>query len=247
MKRIRSFDLLRVLGFFTVIYYHILAQLAETGHYSADNLRRWYVLADTHIAIPAVAVFFMISGAVTAVTAKKAFSLKKYLTKRFSRLLVPYYILTLVYFALLLIVHRGKTDFFSAGIPAWHAVFNLFGMDGWLLSHGVDTFYFGIGEWFLGALIVLSLLFPLFRLAMRKAPLVFLIAATGVYIGFAVSGVLMVPEHISLPMKGYEFILGMYIGAYYDRISKKAWTIAAPLTVALLLIPEEWQIGRAHV
>ena len=141
---------------------------------------------------------------------------------------------------MLLIIHRGKTDFFPAGIPLWHAVFNLFGLDGWMQSHGVPSFYLGIGDWFLGALVILSLLYPLFRLALRKAPVLFLTAATGVYVFFAVRGTLPVAEYISLPMKGYEFILGMYLGAYYSRIPKKAWIAALPLTAALLLIPSEW-------
>ncbi len=237
MKRIRSFDALRVLSFLVIIYFHMVTQLKETGLYTEQALSHWYTIADTHIAKPAVAVFFMMSGAVLTISAKKAFNAAGYLKKRFSRLLIPYYLLTLAYFAVLLIIHRGKTDFFAGDIPAWRAVFNVLGIDGWMLSHGVPSFYFGIGEWFLGALLILSLLFPLFRLAAQKMPLLFLAAATGVYACFAVCGTPLADEHISLLMKGYEFILGMYIGAYFDRIPQKAWTVAAPVTVLLFLIP----------
>ena len=245
MKRIRSFDGLRVLSFIAIIWYHMVVHLAETGIYAESKLVRWYTIADTHIALPAVAVFFMLSGAVLSLQSGQGFNLQVFLKKRFSRLLIPYYLLTLAYFAMLLIVHRGKTDFFSADIPLWHSIFNLFGMDGWMQSHGVPSFYFGIGEWFLGALVILSLLFPLFRLALRKAPVFFLVAATGVYVFFAIRGTPLVTEFISLPMKGYEFILGMYLGTYYNRIPKKAWMIALPLTVALLLIPSEWLFRQA--
>ena len=245
MKRIRSFDVLRVLSFFAVIWYHMVFNLVETGIYAESRLVHWYTIADTNIALPAVAVFFMLSGAVLSLRSDRAFSLPGFLKKRFSRLLIPYYLLTVTYFAMLLIIHRGKTDFFPPDIPLWRAVFNFFGMDGWMKSHGVPSFYFGIGEWFLGALVILSLLFPLFRLALRKAPVLFLAAATGVYVFFAVHGTPGVAEFISLPMKGYEFILGMYIGAYYDRIPKKAWMIALPLTVALLLIPSEWLFSQS--
>ena len=240
MRRIRSFDILRVISFLTIIYFHMVTQLRETGWYTEQALNHWYTIADTHIADPAVAVFFMMSGAVLMISAKNAFSLSGYLKKRFSRLLIPYYLLTIAYFALLLIIYRGETSFFSEGIPAWHAVFNMLGMDGWMLSHGIPSFYLGIGEWFLGALLILSLLFPLFRLAVKKAPLLFLTAASGVYAFFAVRGTPLVNEHISLLMKGYEFILGMYLGVYIDRVPRKAWMAAAPVTAALLLIPAEW-------
>lgn len=248
MKRIRSFDVLRVISLAVIIYYHMVTRLNITGYYTQETIVSWNTIGYTHIAMPAVAVFFMMSGAVLAMTTKDEFSLGKYLKKRFSRLMIPYYMLSAAYFVLLLITHHGRTDFFSErmeSVPIWRVVFNLTGMDGWMQLHGVSSFYLGIGEWFLGVLIILSILFPLFRLAMRKAPLPFLAAATGIYVYFAVRGTPFSEEHTSLLMKGYEFILGMYLGMYFDRIPRKAWRIAVPLTVLLLLIPAEWVFRQA--
>ena len=49
----------------------------------------------------------------------------------------------------------------NAGIPKWKLVFSVLGLDGYLLPLGAN--FYKIGEWFLGCLLLIYLLFPLLR------------------------------------------------------------------------------------
>jgi hypothetical protein len=55
-------------------------------------------------------------------------------------------------------------------------------MDSWVSMHGISTFSLTIGEWFLGCLILLYLIFPLLRFFMIKSEKFFFIIATGIYL-----------------------------------------------------------------
>ena len=85
------------------------------------------------------------------------------------RILIPFYILYIVYFLFLLFQSHSVHNIFPEGIPAWRIVFTFLGMDSWVSMHGISTFSLTIGEWFLGCLILLYLIFPLLRFFMIKS------------------------------------------------------------------------------
>ena len=98
MKRIRYFDLLRCTCFCFIIFYHLLFQLYLSGICPVERLNPLFSNSNMHLATLGVAVFFMLSGASLSYTAKENFSLAKYYKKRFLRILIPFYILYIVYF-----------------------------------------------------------------------------------------------------------------------------------------------------
>ena len=104
------------------------------------------------------------------------------LTPTILRILIPFYILYIVYFLFLLFQSHSVHNIFPEGIPAWRIVFTFLGMDSWVSMHGISTFSLTIGEWFLGCLILLYLIFPLLRFFMIKSEKFFFIIATGIYL-----------------------------------------------------------------
>ena len=102
MKRIHYFDLLRCTCFCFIIFYHLLFQLYLSGICPVERLNPLFSNSNMHLATLGVAVFFMLSGASLSYTAKENFSLAKYYKKRFLRILIPFYILYIVYFLFLL-------------------------------------------------------------------------------------------------------------------------------------------------
>lgn len=57
MKRIKYYDLLRVVCFCFIIFYHMMVQLTINGIYPNEKISTFYSNVNMHIATLAVAVF----------------------------------------------------------------------------------------------------------------------------------------------------------------------------------------------
>lgn len=241
MKRIRSYDLIRVICFCFIIYYHMIVQLGIDGVYEMTQIAGWYENTNIHFGTIAVAVFFLLSGASLGLTAGEQFSVRTYYRKRLIRLLVPFYLCTIVCMGLVLATGIHFPGFEPATTPAWRIIFNVLGMDTWVSMFGISTFSLGLGEWFLGELMVFSILFPVFRILIRKGPIRFGIAAVLIYVGtllmYGRGNFANVPIHMNLLLKGFEFILGIYLGMYRQRIPRAAGFAAVPVFLVLAFSP----------
>ena len=124
------------------------------------------------------------------------------------------------------------------GLARMNGLVTLTGFDGYVSIHGIPTFYI-LGEWFLGAIILMYLLFPLFRAALLKFPRLSLIAAT-VYF-FLITYFYdrlpysdVVDGYHNAFVKLYEFFLGMFFIRFVDKIKKPASGMI--VTVCALII-----------
>lgn len=160
MKRIRYFDLLRCISFCFIIFYHMISQLYFSKLFPLDKILPFYENDNMNIAMLGVAVFFILSGAGLAYSTAENFDIRRFYKKRFIRVLIPFYITYISYFIYKVITTGSFTSFFPPETSAWKIIFTFFGMDEWISQHGIHTFSLGIGEWFLGALLLLYLLFP---------------------------------------------------------------------------------------
>ena len=245
MKRIKHFDVVRVICFILIIYYHMIAQLPLNGICSHEVIYPLVANANMQIGTFAVAVFFMISGASLMYTTKDKLELGTFYLKRYIRLLIPFYVVTFMYYIVNVIRVRDFAGVYVGGIPVWRWIFTIFGMDEWVSMHGIVTFSRGIGEWFLGALVILSLVFPLLRYLMLKNTKAFMAAVILlylVYIHHYNSGVLI---YMNLFVKGFDFVLGMWYGLYWDKISPKIRVLAIPVFLFFLLYPTELIMNEA--
>lgn len=231
MKKIRYYDALRIISFCFIIFYHMMIQLQISEIYPAEKVSPFFSNSNMHLATLAVAVFFMLSGACLAYTTKDGFRIKEYFKKRYVKTLIPFYIVALAYYIYKAIITKSFLGMYTVHVPAWRIIYTILGLDGWIDMHKVPTFTLGVGEWFLGALLLLYLLFPLFRYFMKKNSILFLCVATCIYIIVAYNYTSYVPMHMNLILKGYEFILGMYLGTYLTSVNKKWMLLSVPVTV----------------
>lgn len=109
--------------------------------------------------------FLMISGAVLYYNYSEIPSLKDFYIRRAKAIFPPFYI-AYAYFYIRQVLSVG--DLFPHGQP-WCLIFTLLGVDGYVATK-VPT-YSLIGEWSLGAIVLLYLLFPLLLKCMKKSPL----------------------------------------------------------------------------
>lgn len=169
-ERVLYLDMVRIIGFLAITAYHFMVTVEASGiisdHidiYMGFNSFRWGPIA--------LSCFFMVSGAALIYRYEEEFQLKEYYRKRF---LGIYPLFWLAYFfAFLEHFYYVKS---MPDAPKISFLLTVIGMDGYLMDF-MNNFYL-IGEWFLGAIIILYILFPLYRLVMRKnkyiLPVIFL-------------------------------------------------------------------------
>lgn len=245
MKRIKYFDLLRVISFILIVYYHMIAQLPVNGICSYGDIWPFVANENMQIGTFAVAVFFMLSGASLMYTTKDKFRVGSFYVKRFLRLLIPFYVVTFLYYIVNVIRVRDFAGVYVGGIPVWRWIFTILGMDEWVAMHGFVTFSRGIGEWFLGVLVILSVLFPLLRFLMLKNQKIFMLIATFLYLVIIYNYDSEVLIYMSLPVKAYDFILGMWFGLNWQCVGR-GWKYLALVVIAIYLFcPSSIQMNEA--
>lgn len=243
MKRIHYLDILRVLSFLCVVYFHMMIQL------TTDELRFYVDVApffenpNMNIVMLAVAIFFILSGASLVYTTRERFDVKRYYKRRITRVWIPLMLVYVMCFIAYCVLNRGLPNVFQAGTPAWRFVFTLLGVDALLQVYGVATFTLGIGEWFIGCLIVYYVLFPALRWLLLKYKWIFVVLVMAVYAGMLIWQPWDIPVHENIVIKGCEFCIGMMLGLVVDRINWKWLFGAVPVLLLFLFSRRVWPIG----
>ncbi len=245
MKRYRYFDILRIAACCLIVYYHIGTGLEE---WLPDRMPAWpmFIGSNIHVADFAVTVFFMLSGAglSLSVLAKPPVRPADFYVRRFRRIMPPFYIAYAAVFLLRFLLHLADhSPLFPEQIPVWRFVFTLLGLDGWMSYHGAATFYLGVGEWFIGCLILLYLLFPLMHWLMTRFPAAFGFCAAFL---FVVSWLFFLDDN-AFSFRLCEFAFGMLIGAYCPLIPRWFLIPAVPAMIRILIWPEELQDYHAVI
>lgn len=186
-----------------------------------------------------VTLFFMLSGFGLIYSEKlRGFSVKDYLVKRFWAIYPMFWV---AYILCRLIFETFIPHVFGI-IPVSRYicyVFTLLGMDT-LFSYKVTTFPI-TGEWFLGCIIIIYLMYPLLRMIFKKCPIVVFASALVLQ--------LVLWKHYPFEMSPLwnplvrlvEFVFGMlYAELLWDKTkecsNKKSFVIVAVCVVALLYL-----------
>lgn len=152
MKRIYQADFIRTISTLGIFCFHFWSK-SVTNHLVPFALPS---LPNFTLGSLFVTVFFMLSGAMLYYTTqRKPFSIPLFYWRRFLGVFPAFY---LSFFPLHLKTALEYGTFFYKGNPKVFLL-SLLGMDGYL-SYRISTYY-QVGEWFLGALILLYVLYPL--------------------------------------------------------------------------------------
>lgn len=174
--RISALDLIRFFACFFVATWHFYCSVSGTFIYSNSILPSLFVENRLSMGGIGVSLFFMLSGASLMLT-YKAGNLRLYAKKRFLAIYPMFWIAYAV--ATVADFLRWK----KMGIGNIKLlIFTALGMDGYLSSHGViSPDFYKLGEWFLGCIILLYLLFPLLHYCMEKKPSITSLCVFGGY------------------------------------------------------------------
>ncbi len=236
-SRIVFMDVLRVFAFVCIILFHFMITLDLAGQFSFVQRGIDWGTPNMHMATLGVGLFFMVSGAGLMISSERKWDLKTYAKKRFLRIIIPFYIAYFLY-----VCFRVYTEHrlpFEPGVPAWRFIFTILGLDGYLavVYGNGTTFSLGIGEWFLGCLLMMYVLFPILRKCMLKNKWLTLGAATMYYLLLMYFYPFQMAMHTNFCVKIYEFILGMFLALTWRQIGKKSLFVTIPVIGAFLFSP----------
>lgn len=231
-ERIDSFDFMRSVTAWIIVIYHF-SGICNMSPRHAD-----FPILFTHAngvwgENTSVNIFFMLSGASLYYNyPKQKFSdFRRYYWGRFKGIFPMFYMLWLFLF------YQKATSagsLFYNGSPK-SMLLTLFGMDGYLSYRYPQNYYF-IGEWFLGALICLYLLYPLLAWCMEHCKiLTTLLLGAGTFAFHWPMPVFLIQRERNLIVCLFAFWLGMIFMKYKKQLCAK-WIAAVFGAAALLFL-----------
>lgn len=199
-EKIFYLDFIRVISMFIIVTYHFFV------HFSDYNIEGVKILSNGKWGMIGVTLFFIISGASLMYNYGEKINIKEYAKKRFLGIYPMFwiaYILVFVY-----IFYGSKTVLFG-DLPKYKLLISLFAMDGYLSPY-TQTFYL-IGEWFLGCIVLIYILFPLLRILFNKHDKILFVIFTIInftMIIFFKNGVMPINKNIVICT--YSFIIWLF-------------------------------------
>lgn len=152
-------DVVRLAALLPVLCYHYCIEAARLG-FAVPTALIGRGMADW--VEVGLAWFFLLSGAALCLQWQGRFEARRYFVGRAA---ATYPAFWLGFGALFLygeVLHGNNAD-----IPRWRVMFSVLGLDGYLAP--VTVTFYKIGEWFLGVILILYLVFPLLLRCMETA------------------------------------------------------------------------------
>lgn len=246
-KRYNFMNVLRVLSMISIVFYHMLFTLYIYGIRQLSSIRFLYENTNMNIAKIGVGLFFILSGCGLMLGSNgTSFDLRNFYNKRFKKILIPFYIVYAGYFIFLLCTSQiSLTDPFAGkNVSPFSFLFTILGVDAYLDSFGIATCSLGIGEWFLGCLLIMYLIYPLLRKAMVWNKYITIVAATIYYVAInilysSIPAFNSVPMYTNLVIKIYDFILGMFLATILDKLPRFISIAGLILNAFFIVMPIE--------
>lgn len=165
-ERIFALDFVRCVCALIIVFFHYACHTASEHNFFFTN-------ASSDYGGMVVTAFFILSGAALFYTYPKIDSLRMFYFKRWKSIF-PMFYLCFIFYYIQTVFETHKVFY---GPSPKTLILSLFGVDGYF-SYRIPNYYH-IGEWFLGAIVLLYLLYPFIIMIMKKCrfiiPIVLLI------------------------------------------------------------------------
>lgn len=214
-KRIISMDLIRIFSCLCVITCHFNASISGLNNgvfvYANSVVPNFYLENRLYLGDIGTSLFFILSGASSMLSYKKG-SARLFYKKRFLSMFPMFYVAYIVATIADFFIQKGFTG------ADWKLfLFSLIGFDGYLASLGFIGYdFYKLGEWFLGCILSLYLVFPWLHKSLEKKPICTTVLVCGTYVCYEVwahmHGTAFASNSFFLRIP--EFLLGMLFIKY---------------------------------
>lgn len=221
-------DVIRLAALLPVLCYHFCIEAARVG-FAVPSFLIGRGMADW--VEVGLAWFFLLSGAALCLQWRGRFRWRLYLVGRAAAMYPAFWLGFAVLFLYGEVLHGNNAE-----IPRWRVLFSVLGLDGYL-APVTQTFY-KIGEWFLGVILLLYLVFPLLLWCMGSR--------TRRRVLFAVMLVLQLvwPMVCPAPLEAGHTVLGRLpafaLGVWFGTLLAESRTPLPRCLWALAALPLLW-------
>lgn len=225
--RVFYLDFIRAISIFLIIIFHFNVHMLQLK--VSDSAIFWIKSGFEHacLGVLGISLFIILSGASLMLSTKERFDVKTFIRKRFLSIYPLFWVTYAATFLTLFLLHEGTPSF----PHPLTFLLTITGFDGFLL-YAIPNYYL-VGEWFLGFIIIMYILFPFLRYLFLKN------ALFTVLISFFIT--LLVAEFYHPEMEIFrfplfrltEFVLGM--GFIYFFSPSRSWLNLFLIAAACLL------------
>ena len=229
-KRLYELDYIKLIAMIAVFTVHFTVELMYNGVNTTGQVFPTHIF-NVYLGAFGVSLFFICSGAALMYVYEKKLDLKTYFKKRFLGIYPMFWIAFIISFCFHFIINRGV----DASIPKWKIIYSILGIDGNALWWGPN--FYQLGEWFLGVLICLYIIFPLLRIALNKKPFFTVAAVLGIYVLTVVFFKSTLPTDCFFLMRLPELLIGMIFIKYRKFFGVCTGLIGVAMVTIVSLIP----------
>lgn len=230
-ERLKYVDLLRLLAMIPVVACHWTRGLEYSGVSSVSK-----VLPDTVFSVYlgsfGVAIFFVLSGISLMYTYDGKLNIKKYFMKRFKGIYPMFWIAWIIAFMYYFVINHGS---YYTDAPKWTLIWTVLGTDGYFSWFGPNWYL--LGEWFLGCLIILYLLFPILKWGVEKKPVITAVVVVVVYVVVSIFYNGIIPKEVFFVLRIPEFVFGMYFVKYVKNVNWISGVVSLLVLILFEVIP----------
>lgn len=235
MKRITGINFLRFIAALGIIVFHF-----GCHNPIASFLRPVSPITNIYQGDLWVTLFLMISGMCLArkYGELESFDLKAFFINRWKSIFPLFFLIYICVFAYTAI--RTDTFWWNSTASKWSILLSFLGIDGYVQCLFNIPTYFLVGEWFLGAIIILYILFPFFLVLVKKIPIISLLFFTLLASWLPYKGNPSV-VYLHVCMISLSFFIGMCLERIEHLLNNKFVVIVSWINVlTILFIPMPW-------
>lgn len=234
-KRCFYLDFIRAIAVISILMTHYNAVFI---YMNDENALKKAILttkvANIYIGDFGVSLFLIISGAALMYTYENKLELKTFYKKRALSIYPMFWIGYFIVFCHSFMVNGG----INQGIPKWRILLSVIGMDGYI-GMVLPSFYL-IGEWFLGFIIIIYIIFPLLRKGILDKPVITLIITVALYVFFMLDYRVPFIKNIFLFIRLPEIVFGMFFVKYIKKVDWKWALVSLLIIVANSILKPDW-------
>lgn len=236
MKRERIFylDFIRAIAVIMILLTHYNAIFLYLNPQQLDKVVVTYQVCNIYIGAFGVTLFFIISGAALMYVYESKLAVVTFFKKRFVSLYPMFWIAWLCAFA----VRFAIGERMDPSIPKASFLYTILGFDSYM-SNVQPTFYI-VGEWFLGCIILIYLVFPLLRWGVNKKPVWTCVILLLLYFVGLFCYQTYFPKSVLLFVRLPEFVFGMLFIKYFKKVKLPIAAAALAVLIANTVLAPSW-------
>ena len=220
-NRIFYLDFIRALAVLSIILTHYNALYIYMSPIRLENTILTVYPFGIYIGNLGVALFFIISGAALMHTYGDDFEVSVFYKKRIKSIYPMWWIANILARSYYFLRYKTINPW---GAEPWKLLLSIIGFDQYF-AHLTVTFGI-IGEWFLGCIILMYLVYPVARWMVINKPKLFGVLIVSIYFSFVFYNPWPLWPSVNVFVRLPEFVFGMFFYRYWKKVDKKTFFVS---------------------